>query len=213
MDFIVFSALLGVLISSLTLCYDICYQWSCNLQHHVLQLPPSMQVSPNKLLKKATYIIPKFHLHNHGLKCHLNFNLNFLQYSTQSDLKDPEHWWAHINPINMSPQEMTMGSCINILNDHAAGWNWRKTTGFGKFYYYLCIDIDHLFLVVGQQFYVQLKRAIEFSKKQRKAFEDFDKLFPIEIVQQWNAKVKAWDLDPSKPNPYTEPEAGKCSNH
>ena len=136
MDFILFSALLGVLISSLTLSYDICCQWSHNLQHCVLQLPPSMQVAPNKLLKKATYIITKFHLHNHSLKCHLNFNLNFLRYSAQSDLEDPERWWAHINPISISTWEMTMGACIDILSDHAAGWNWCKTMGFGKFYYY-----------------------------------------------------------------------------
>ena len=101
MDFIVFSALLGVLISSLTLSYNICCQWSRNPQHRVLQLLPSMQVTPNKLLKKATYVITKFHLHNHSLKCHLNFNLNCLQYSAQSDLEDHERWWAHINPISM----------------------------------------------------------------------------------------------------------------
>lgn len=39
------------------------------------------------------------------------------------------------------------------------------------------------------------------SEIHHKAFEDFDKLFPLEIVKEWNAKVKAWDIDPKKPNP------------
>lgn len=94
-----------------------------------------MQVAPNGLLRKVKYVIPKFHLHNHGLKCHLGFNLNFLRFSAQSDLEDPERWWAHINPISMSTREMTAGSSIDLINNHAAGWNWRKITGFGKSHY------------------------------------------------------------------------------
>lgn len=133
MDFIVFSTLLYVLVNALTLLYDICCQWSRNVKRRVTQLPHLMQVAPKALLKKVKYVIPKFHLHNHGLKCHLRYNLNFLRFSAQSDLEDPERWWAHINPISMSTREMTTGSRIDILNDHAAGWNWRKTTGFGEY--------------------------------------------------------------------------------
>ena len=99
----------------------------------ILQLPEAMQATPRILLKKVKYVIPKFHLHNHGLKCHLWFNLNFLRYLAQSDLEDPKRWWAYINPISMSTREMTRGSHINILNDHAAGWNWRKTTVLGEY--------------------------------------------------------------------------------
>ena len=88
-----------------------------------------MQVAPKILLKKAKYVIPKFHLW---------FNLNFLRYSAQSDLEDPERWWAHINPISMSTREMMRGLCIDILNDHATGWNWRKTTVLGEYRCYDC---------------------------------------------------------------------------
>ena len=47
------------------------------------------------------------------------------------------------------------------------------------------------------------------AAKHCKAFDDFDRLFPSEIVQEWNAKVKAWDIDPKNSNPYAEPLAGK----
>lgn len=65
----------------------------------------------------------------------------------------------------------------------------------------------------GLQFHAQLQKAVDSSAKHRIAFNDFDKLFPSEIVAGWNAKVRAWDMDPSKPNPYAEPEAGKCFCH
>ena len=138
MDFIIFSALLLSLVAMLMLSYDICCQWSRNAKKRILQLPEEMQAAPKILLKKAKYVIPKFHLHNHGLKCHLQFNLNFLQYSAQSDLEDPKRWWAQINPISMGTREMARGSCINILNDHATGWNWRKTTALGEYRCYDC---------------------------------------------------------------------------
>lgn len=209
MDFIVFSTLLGVLVTALTLSYDICCQWSRNLKSRIPQFPPNLRAVPMALLKKIKFVIPKFHLHNHGLNCHLNYNLNFLRWSAQSDLEDPERWWAHINPISMSTREMTAGARIDILNDHAAGWNWRKTTGFGET---RCYDSDGFVtnhLMAGQRFYTRLEIAIDSSAKHRKAFEDFDKLFPSAIVKGWNDKVKAWDANPSKPNPYAEPLAGE----
>lgn len=126
-----FSALIGTLSLWLCLSYDICCQWSRILKKRMPQLPEEMCLS-KKMLKRAKLVIPKFHLHNHGIKCHLHYNLNFLRFSAQSDFEDPERWWAHINPISMSTREMTQGSRLDIINDHAAGWNWRKITGFGE---------------------------------------------------------------------------------
>ena len=71
MDFIFFSTLLYVLVTTLTILYNICCQWSRNAKKRILQLPEAMQATPRILLKKVKYVIPKFHLHNHGLKCHL----------------------------------------------------------------------------------------------------------------------------------------------
>ena len=57
--------------------------------------------------------------------------------------------------------------------------------------------------------FAQLKKAIDSSVKHRKAFNDFNKLFPAEVINEWSDKVRAWDSDMSKPNPYAEPIAGK----
>lgn len=131
MDFIIFSAIYMSLLLLLTFSYDICCQWSRNLLKRVPQLPQALQ-PPLDVLRNAKLVLPKFHLHNHGLKCQLNFNLNFLRGSAQSDLEDPERFWAHENPASMSTREMSEGSRHDTLSDHAASWNWRKIVNFGK---------------------------------------------------------------------------------
>lgn len=134
MDFIVFSALLGTLVAAITFSYDICCQWSRNLlKKRWQQFPKNMRIN-KEILKRAKRVIPKYHLHGHGLACQLDYNLNLLRYSAQSDCEDPERWWAHINPITMSTREMTEGSRRDTIDDHAAGWNWRKTIGFRKWF-------------------------------------------------------------------------------
>jgi hypothetical protein len=130
-DFIFFSAILGSFMLALTISYDICCQWSRNLVKRVPQLPRFLQISKDRL-RQAKYVLPKFHIYNHGLQCVLNYSLNFLRWSAASDLEDPERWWAHINPVSMSTKEMSEGSCHDTIDDHARAWNWRKITGFGK---------------------------------------------------------------------------------
>ena len=130
MDFIIFSAILGTFMLALTISYDICCQWSRNVAKRVPQLPSFMQVGKDRL-RSAKFVLPKFHIYNHGLKCILNYSLNFLWWSAASDLEDPERWWAHINPVSMSTKEMSEGSRQDTIDDHACAWNWRKITGFG----------------------------------------------------------------------------------
>lgn len=129
MDFIVLSALIGAFMLALTLSYDICCQWSRNLAKRMPQFPPFMRISPNQL-RGTKFVLPKFHIFNHGIKCIINYSLNFLRWSAASDLEDPERWWAHINPISMSTKEMSEGSRHDTIDDHACSWNWRKITGF-----------------------------------------------------------------------------------
>lgn len=130
MDFIVFSAILSSLVLLLTFSYDICCSWSRNLAKRMPQFPPFMQISKDHL-RRAKFVIPKFHIYNHGLKCLLNYSPNFLRWSAASDLEDPERWWAHINPVSMSTREMSDGSRHDTIDDHARSWNWRKIVGFG----------------------------------------------------------------------------------
>jgi hypothetical protein len=67
-NFIVFSALLGTVIPYLVFSYDIVCQWSRNLRQHHRQLPPWMQL-PEKALSVMKFVIPKFHIYGHGIRC------------------------------------------------------------------------------------------------------------------------------------------------
>jgi hypothetical protein len=115
---------------SLVFSYDIVCQWSRNLLKRLKQYPSFMQISPEKI-RNAKFVLPKFHIFNHGLRCQLQYSLNYLKYSARMNGEDPERWWAHINPISMSTREMGSGSRTDTINDHARAWNWRKLTNLG----------------------------------------------------------------------------------
>ena len=132
MDFIVFHSLMGSKNKLLLFSYDIACQWSRNLSQHLVQLPNSMQLSDEQLYL-LRFAIPKFHISVHGLDCQSNFSFNYQPYMAHMDGKDPERWWAHLNPVSMSMKEMGPGSWLDTLNDHAAAWNWWKITAFGAF--------------------------------------------------------------------------------
>ncbi|KAF7983642.1 hypothetical protein HWV62_20588 [Athelia sp. TMB] len=185
-DFVVFSALFGIIILALTLSYDICCQWSKNLAKRVKQLPSAMQPSPAILLQ-AKRVLPKMHLHNHGESCQLNFNLNFIRHSAQSNFEDPERYWAWKNPISMSTREMTDGARYETICDCAATYNWFKISTF---------DVRLL---------KAIKTAVHMAKKSNNAFEKLNSTFPDEVVDSWTEMVAKWDKDQSQKNPYEEP--------
>ena len=133
MDFCVLATLAGVLITSLTISYDIVCQWSRNFLRRVGQFPLWMQ-PPVQLLNTITYVIPKFHIYGHGSKCRTQFSLNYIQHSARTNGEEPERWWAHINPVSMSTREMGPGARHDTIDDHAAAWNWRKITNFGIYF-------------------------------------------------------------------------------
>jgi len=129
MDFILMYTLMGV-ITCLMLSYDIICQWFRNLQKRIPQFPPSMQIPVRKFLS-IKYVIPKFHIYGHGNSCQYRFSLNFLKFSARTNGEEPERWWSYINPVSMSTKEMTPGSRTDVIDDHAAAWNFRKIVGFG----------------------------------------------------------------------------------
>ena len=130
MDFILLSTLVGTVFGLLVLSYDIMCQWSRNLAIRMPQFPTSMQL-PDETVKSIKKVIPKLHIYGHGKACQINYSLNFLKYSARTNGEDPERWWAHINPVSMSTQEMGPGARHDTIDDHAGAWNWRKIAGFG----------------------------------------------------------------------------------
>lgn len=77
MEFIMFFSLLGTCLLTLALSYDIACQWSRNLKTRIKQLPQYMQIGTERL-HNIKFVLPKFHIYNHGPDCQVKFSLNFL---------------------------------------------------------------------------------------------------------------------------------------
>ncbi|KZP16524.1 hypothetical protein FIBSPDRAFT_957932 [Athelia psychrophila] len=160
---------------------NIDFIWSKNLSKRVKQLPSSMQPDPEILLQ-AKHVHPKMHLHNHGQPCQLNYNLNYIRYSGQSNCEDPERFWAWENPASMSTCEMTDGAHYETISDHAAAWNWRKIVTFDT------------------RLLKAIKVAVHMKSKSNTAFTNFDLTSPRDVVDAWGQLVAAWDKDQSQKN-------------
>ncbi|KAF9490853.1 hypothetical protein BDN71DRAFT_1510941 [Pleurotus eryngii] len=174
MDFILFQTLAGVIFQRLLLSYSIVCQYSRNLFTRMKELPEQLQL-PNNATKLVDFIIPKFHLFGHG--------------------KDPEQWWAHINPVSMSTKLMTPWACRETIDDHARGWNWHKITQ------------------LGTSLSKALQEAIEMSARHMSLHTKFTASFPSDITEIWEHEVIAWEGDHNKPNPFDNDEAKCTSRH
>ncbi|KAJ8515113.1 hypothetical protein ONZ45_g7437 [Pleurotus djamor] len=152
------------------------------------QLPATLQL-PTGSSDLVDFVIPKFHLYGHGTSCQLRYSVNLLPGCAHSDLEDPERWWAHINPVSMSTKLMSPWSRQETIDDHAQGWNWRKTIQMGST------------LLQG------LKQAIEMKARHTALHAQFTESFPRNIIQGWEAEVTAWERDTSQPNPFDDSSA------
>ena len=67
---------------------------------------------------------------------------------------------------------------------------------------------DHT-LGAGTLFVKRFKEAVVMREKHQDLFAKFYETFKPETIAKWEAAVKAWEADSTKPNPYEEPVNGK----
>ncbi|KAF9487606.1 hypothetical protein BDN71DRAFT_1485287 [Pleurotus eryngii] len=138
------------------------------------------------LQKGERFVVLKFHLYGHGTDCQLQYLVNLLPGCAQSDLEDPECWWAHINPVSMSTKLMSPWSRRETIDDHARRWNWRKITQFGTS------------LSKG------LDEAVRMKARHSALHSQFTESFPLDVIHIWEREVSKWEKDPLKPNPFSD---------
>ena len=132
MDFIVFTALVGLTLLQIIITYDIICQWSRNFHKHMADFPPEMQIPENTQVDVA---IPGRHINAHGERCQENFNLSYMEGAGRTAGEDIEMTWAGTNALGPSVLEMGPAPCHDTLNDHWYGWNFQKIVGFRMFFY------------------------------------------------------------------------------
>ncbi|KAJ7017588.1 hypothetical protein C8F04DRAFT_1279172 [Mycena alexandri] len=107
--------------------YDIVCQWWKYVLERLQKLPPLVRISI--ILKLFRFVIPKMHIHSHTLDCQVQFSLNLVPGSGQTDGEGIERPWASIGAITTSTRVSGPGAHHDSLDDHWNFWNWLKTIG------------------------------------------------------------------------------------
>jgi len=193
-------------ICRLLLSYDIACQWWKNLRSRLLtyDLPPAIR----EWLTNLDYwrvAVPKFHLPGHGTDCQLRFNLAYMKWAGRMDGERIEAGWALSTPMATWTRESGPNARRGILDDHWNAGNWRKVVGlreFSNFSFSFCL----LTIILGMSLDRNLRRAHAWRTSQRKVANLISETFTADVVSKWHLMRVDFDLDPSKPNPYEEPE-------
>ncbi|KAF8205189.1 hypothetical protein K438DRAFT_1543320, partial [Mycena galopus ATCC 62051] len=167
--------------------YDIVCQWFKNLEERLLQLPPLVRLVA--CMKIMQFVIPKLHIKGHLGNCQIEFSLNYVLGSAQTDGKGFERPWANIGGVASSTQEMGPGSREDTLNCHWGYWNWEKVLGLAE---RLRTRTD--------------KAKIEYAA-QMESFTVFS-IQQTDRVPAWRAMVKTFEKNPKAKNPYQRTEKG-----
>ena len=116
MDFIIFAALVGVILPWIFITYDIGCQWSKNFRKRMSEFPEHMQINP---ATKIDVAIPSWHINGHGEWCRKDFCLGYTKGAGRTCGEEVETTWSSTNAL---------------ANDHWNGWNFRKIVGFRMFH-------------------------------------------------------------------------------
>lgn len=124
MDFIIFAALVGIILPWIFITYDIGCQWSKNFRSRMADFPEQMRIDPATRVDVA---IPSWHINGHGQRCRRDFYLGYCG-------EEVEMTWSSTNALVASVREMGPGARHDTLNNHWNGWNFRKIVGFHMCY-------------------------------------------------------------------------------
>lgn len=124
MDYFILSTLTDYAPPDLVISYDIACQWHKNFFTRMSRYPEALRLSQPE--QNILYLVPKFHLPAHILKCCDNFSFNFSAKVGRTDGEAPERGWAATNALAASTKEMGPGARRDTLDDHFGDYNWRK---------------------------------------------------------------------------------------
>ncbi|KAF9039085.1 hypothetical protein BJ165DRAFT_1531200 [Panaeolus papilionaceus] len=147
-----------------------------------------MQIDSQKT--QLDFAVPSWHINGHGQSCRENFNIGFMPGAARTCGEEVEIPWSISNALGPSLAEMAVGAQHDTLNDHFAGWNFRRIVSLRT----------HLIR--------RLKEAIKQSKRQEEIYEQLTSTFDERVIDTWSDMMDKWNNDHSAPNPYEEPQCG-----
>ncbi|KAK7052398.1 CxC2 domain-containing protein [Favolaschia claudopus] len=189
MDYIVLSALLGILALFLAISYDIACQWR-------IYFPTRMQKVPERLrldLTKMTllFALPVWHAAAHERSCQAQNSLTYTKGVGRTDGEGIERMWSRFNTLGWASREMLRGGRSDAIDDRLDHHNWEKKTLLWLILGLTGTSLPHKLVV-----------AIEERDRQIAGFEQVDGSLDEDLRSEWQAMVDAWVADRDQPNPY-----------
>jgi hypothetical protein len=142
MDYLIFSAILLIILPWIVITYDIGCQWSKNMRKRVEGFPEAMRINPDTRVDVG---IPSWHINAHGKNCRDNFSLGYLVGAGRTCGEEVETSWSHTNALAPSVREMGPAARHETLNDHWSGWNFHKIVGFRRYFLISATSSPHTF--------------------------------------------------------------------
>lgn len=134
MDYIFFSAIMGVVLLHIMISYDIVCQWKVHLAARSLLLPEHLRQTSSDLpdLKdRLSFGIPIWHAGAHEDKCQVSNSLRYQPGAGHTDGEGVERGWSRVNPHASSTKEMGAGARQDALDDIFAHNNFERNIGLG----------------------------------------------------------------------------------
>ncbi|KAK7045173.1 CxC2 domain-containing protein [Favolaschia claudopus] len=183
MDFIVMAALAGFSLLWLTISYDIGCQWKLKIEQRMDQLPAAMQLPLKDI--NVQYGLPVWHAASHNEDCQNQNSLSFRPGVGRSDGEGVERTWGVLNPAAYSTKDAGIGVRADGLEGKIDNHNFLKNIGQGE-------SLQRKLIV-----------AIAERDRQVAAFKDVSKTVEKEVRADWRKRIKEWEADGTKPNPFT----------
>ena len=119
-------------IKDVVVTYDIGCQWGKHALRRLSDSPsmPSIDIGS---LNSFHVAVPKFHIIGHGASCQATYNLAYMDGVGMTHGESVETIWSHSTSLATWSRENGPAARHLILNDHWAGWNWRKLVGLRRF--------------------------------------------------------------------------------
>ncbi|KAJ7223218.1 hypothetical protein GGX14DRAFT_532116 [Mycena pura] len=161
--------------------YDIVCQWWKNLMERLLLLPPLVRF--NLVLQLFRFVVPKMHIHGHTKACQVEYSLNLVPGSGQTDGEGIERPWAMIGGVAASTRNSGPGARADALDFQWTFWNWSKFVGLPSL----------------------LRRRLDVARvelaKQEEAFRIFTAQ-QADRVPEWKAQIDDYENGGGSKNPY-----------
>ncbi|KAJ7852029.1 hypothetical protein B0H14DRAFT_2581072 [Mycena olivaceomarginata] len=185
MDYILLSAILGILVLYLAISYNIVCQWKKYLATRAKIVEEALGSTTRLEDLNVIYALPVWHAAAHETSCQTENSLSYVEGVGRTDGEGIERTWSVLNPLAYSTKEMGNGARHDAIENKVDHLNFEKNVGQG--------DTLARKLIV----------AITERDKQVAEFREVDSSINKETRLKWEQRINEWRADrENKPNPY-----------